>query len=117
MEERARGNPLLANWNTDMGWNAMDAREASMTLQAALRRGREEYPERTALRFQEEIVTYGLLDEITDRVATGLLQAGIQPGDRVALLLPNGLEIVYGYYACFKIGAIAVPVNIRFKGP
>src|SRR5207237_3585048 len=42
------------------------------------------------------------------------LQRGVSPGDRVAFLLPNCLEIVLCYYACFKIGAIAVPLNIRF---
>lgn len=48
-------------------------------------------------------------------LAASLLQRGINPGDRVAFLLPNCLEIVLCYYACFKIGAIAVPLNIRFQ--
>ena len=47
-------------------------------------------------------------------LAASLLRRGIRPGDRVAFLLPNCLEIVLCYYACFKIGAIAVPLNIRF---
>ena len=38
----------------------------------------------------------------------------VLPGDRVAFLLRNGPEIVLCYYACFKIGAIAVPLNVRF---
>src|SRR5438128_2562108 len=46
-----------------------------------------------------------------------VLALGLGAGDRVALHFTNGLEIVLGYYACFKIGAVAVPLNVRLKGP
>src|SRR6185436_7081644 len=52
----------------------------------------------------------------TDRMAGRLLELGIRPGDRVALHLTNRPELVQSYYACFKIGAIAVPLNVRLKG-
>jgi long-chain acyl-CoA synthetase len=50
-----------------------------------------------------------------DRLAAGLLKQGINPGDRVALHLRNGHEIAAAYYACFRVGAIAAPLNLRFK--
>lgn len=58
--------------------------------------------------------TYGQLDEVTDRLAASLLRLGLQPGDRVALQLGNCPELIMAYYACFKLGAISVPINTRF---
>ncbi|MET1028162.1 MAG: AMP-binding protein, partial [Dongiaceae bacterium] len=50
-----------------------------------------------------------------DRLAAGMAARGIRPGDRVALHLRNGPEIAVAYYACFRLGAIAAPLNLRFK--
>jgi len=72
-------------------------------------------PDKIALIFEERTYTYANLCMLTRSLAASLLQRGISPGDRVAFLLPNCLEIVLCYYACFKIGAIAVPLNIRFQ--
>jgi len=62
----------------------------------------------------DKTYTYADLLSRTRNLAASLLERGINPGDRVAFLLPNCPEIVVCYYACFKIGAIAVPLNIRF---
>jgi long-chain acyl-CoA synthetase len=51
------------------------------------------------------------------RLAAGLARIGVQAGDRVALHLRNGPEIAIGYLACFRLGAIAAPLNLRFKTP
>jgi long-chain acyl-CoA synthetase len=72
------------------------------------------FPLKVALIFEEQTYTYADLFRLTQNLAASLLQQGIKPGDRVAFLLRNGLEIVLCYYACFKIGAIVVPLNIRF---
>ena len=48
-----------------------------------------------------------------NRVANGLLDAGVLPGDRVATLLMNSIEFVETYFAIAKIGAVMVPVNWR----
>ena len=88
-----------------------------MSLGDTLRRQRERHPEKRALLFEEQSWTYRQLDAITDRIAASLLEQGVQPGDRVALLFSNRPELVFGYYACFKSGAVALPLNIRFKGP
>ncbi|HUC17960.1 MAG TPA: class I adenylate-forming enzyme family protein [Acetobacteraceae bacterium] len=50
-----------------------------------------------------------------DRLAAGLKAMGVGIGDRVALHLRNGPEIAVAYFACFRIGAIAAPLNLRFK--
>jgi len=72
-------------------------------------------PDNVALIFEHNAYTYAELCRLAQSLAASLLQRGISPGDRVAFLLPNCLEIVLCYYACFKIGAIAVPLNIRFQ--
>ncbi len=72
-------------------------------------------PDKAALIIQQKTYTYRELCKLTQSLASSLLRRGISPGDRVAFLLPNCLEIVLCYYACFKIGAIAVPLNILFQ--
>jgi long-chain acyl-CoA synthetase len=72
------------------------------------------FPLKVALIFEGKTYTYADLSRLTQSFAASLLQQGINPGDRVAFLLPNCLEIVLCYYACFNIGAVAVPLNIRF---
>lgn len=64
-----------------------------------------------------ETLTYGELWERAARVAGGLRAAGLQPGDRAAILLPNGVEWVLAFWGVQLAGIIAVPVNTRFKEP
>jgi long-chain acyl-CoA synthetase len=73
-----------------------------------------EFAQNVALIFEGKTYSYADLLNLTDRLVTGLRRRATDPGDRIAFLLPNCLEIVLCYYACFKIGAIAVPLNIRF---
>ena len=57
------------------------------------------------------------IDDRSTNAARGLLDTGLVPGDRVAIHLANGIDIVAAYYACFKAGLIAVPINTRLKAP
>lgn len=59
--------------------------------------------------------TYGDLGSDVNRIANMLLSQGIGKGDVVSLLLPNSPEYVLAYFACWKIGAIAGPVNSMLK--
>ena len=71
--------------------------------------------QQVALWFGDRSWTYADLDDATDRLAAGLLRAGVRAGDRVALFFPNCPELVLSYFACFKIGAITVPLNYRYR--
>ncbi|MBV9196610.1 MAG: AMP-binding protein [Solirubrobacterales bacterium] len=51
------------------------------------------------------------------RVAGGLRAAGLEPGARAAIRLPNGLDWVIAFWGTQLAGAVAVPVNTRFKEP
>ena len=62
----------------------------------------------------DEVVTYRGYDERTDRVAGGLARLGLGRGDRMAVLLPNGLPIVEAYMGAAKLGAVSVPLNPMF---
>src|SRR5262245_41598794 len=73
------------------------------------------FPRNAALIFEGETHTYADLCSRVQGLATSLLEQGIDPGDRIAFLLRNCQQIVLCYYACFKIGAIAVPLNVRFR--
>ena len=64
-----------------------------------------------------EALSYGELWDRAARVAGGLRAAGLQRGDRAAILLPNGVEWVLAFWGAQLAGVVAVPVNTRFKEP
>lgn len=86
------------------------------SIAAALRQSAALRPDKTALIFGDETWTFSRLDELSDTVAVRLLAAGIHPGERVALHLPNGPELGLAFLGCCKAGFIAVPVSTRLKG-
>ena len=62
-----------------------------------------------------ETLTFGALDERSNRLVHELQSRGVQPGDRVALFLPNGVTFIDAFIACLKLGAIVVPVNVLYR--
>ena len=72
------------------------------------------YPDKAALIFAQNTITYRELDDLVNRLAAALQQLGVHKGDRVALYLPNCPQMVLGYFAVWRIGGIAVPVNIVY---
>lgn len=74
-----------------------------------------ETPDETALRFGEQKISYRELDLVTDRLASSFLGLGVEPGDRIATVLPPRPEYVFTFIAANKIGAITVPLDVRFR--
>ncbi|HID51968.1 MAG TPA: long-chain fatty acid--CoA ligase, partial [Anaerolineae bacterium] len=70
-------------------------------------------PDALALMIGEERWTYGELDGLVNGVYGRLQQTGVQPGDYVAVLLPNNLAYVCLIHALARLGAVLVPLNIR----
>ena len=64
--------------------------------------------------WQDRTFSYGEFDEITETLAMGFLDTGIQKGDSICAFLNNGPEIIQTLLASAKIGAIFVPVNVAF---
>ncbi|MCB1858810.1 MAG: acyl-CoA synthetase [Gammaproteobacteria bacterium] len=58
--------------------------------------------------------SFSRLKELSDRFANALRGLGLQPGDRVAIILPQRIETAVAHLACYKIGAIALPLSILF---
>jgi O-succinylbenzoate-CoA ligase len=61
----------------------------------------------------ERRFTYAELDARCNRTANALAALGVQPGDRVALLMMNGVEFMDTFFAIAKLGAVCVPLNWR----
>src|SRR3972149_5503440 len=74
------------------------------------------FPERPAIRQGEEVWSYARLNETANRVATGLMRIGIQPGQHVALCLPNSAEWIAIYFGVMKTGAVAVTLSSLLTG-
>jgi acyl-CoA synthetase (AMP-forming)/AMP-acid ligase II len=64
-----------------------------------------------------ERLTFGQLWDRAARVAGGLRGAGLERGDRAAIVLPNGLDWVLAFWGAQLAGVVAVPVNTRFTEP
>src|ERR1051326_6051469 len=88
-----------------------------MNLGRMLRESAARSPQKPAVICDGNIVPYQDLDRATDALARWLLAQGLEPGDRVAIHWCNSVEVVNLYFACFKAGLIAVPVNNRLKPP
>src|SRR5215470_11729694 len=63
----------------------------------------------------DHALTFGELLDCSARAAQGLADLGVGPGDRVALWLPNLPAWPVLYFACIRLGAIAVAVNTRYR--
>ncbi|WP_347057725.1 long-chain fatty acid--CoA ligase [Blastococcus sp. HT6-30] len=71
--------------------------------------------DRTALRMDEAELTYGQFRDAALRVAASLQARGVQPGDRVGLVLPNVLAFPVVFYGALLAGAAVVPMNPLLK--
>ena len=80
-------------------------------LIAAARR----HPERPALCLDDTAISYAELDEATARLAGLLLARGLEPGDRVGIMLPNVPEFAIAYYGVLRAGGVVVPMNVLLK--
>ncbi len=62
-------------------------------------------------------LTYGELDDLVGRLAGFLRRSGVRPGDAVGIFMPMVPEILAVFFACLKVGAVAVPVFSAFAAP
>ena len=67
--------------------------------------------------FDGASITYAELDERAATVAGALLTAGVEPGDRVAIMQPNSPGFVATLFGTLRTGAIAVPLNVLLAPP
>ncbi len=72
-------------------------------------------PDRPFLRFGGERLTFSDVEAWSARVAARLAARGVRVGDRVGIMMPNGVEYVVSWLAVVRIGAIVVPINTGYQ--
>jgi long-chain acyl-CoA synthetase len=70
---------------------------------------------RPALRLGDAVFSYAALDDASARMAGLLRGHGVEPGDRVALMLPNVPQFAFAYYGILRVGATVLPMNVLLK--
>ena len=88
-----------------------------MTLGHYLNVAAASQPHKTALIDADGSITYEEFDRTTTVLAHWFLSQGLRPGDRVAIHWPNSIPTAQLYFAAFKAGIVAVPINLRLKSP
>ena len=78
-------------------------------------RAAAQWPGLGALAWAGGAMTYAELDQRVDQAACGLMRQGVARGDKVGMLVSNGPEFVVAIFALWRIGAVAVPLNLRYR--
>jgi acyl-CoA synthetase (AMP-forming)/AMP-acid ligase II len=84
-----------------------------MQIGSLIRRAGRQFGDAPCLVLDDRTISFAEFDSATDRLGNALLATGLQPGDRVGVLLPNSLECIIAYYALAKNGLIRVGMNTR----
>ena len=84
-----------------------------MQIGSIIRRAALHYKDRPCLTEGERTLSFRDFDAATDRLGNALIDRGLQPGDRVGVLLPNSIDCLIAYYAILKAGLVRVQLNPR----
>ncbi|MHA2272539.1 MAG: class I adenylate-forming enzyme family protein [Candidatus Hodarchaeales archaeon] len=72
-------------------------------------------PNFPAMKCEDQVVSSQQFEDITNRLATAFLNLGVQKGDRIVTVLPTRPEYMFILVAANKIGAITVPMDVRYR--
>ena len=86
-----------------------------LNLSSILEQHARRQPERIAVVYRGQRISYAALDGWANQIANGLRASGIRRGDHVALLCPNLPYFPAAYYGILKTGATVVPLNVLLK--
>lgn len=84
-----------------------------MNVGSFMSRAARHYPGHTGVIFEGTHLTWSQVNARTDSFAYALAQLGVTRGDRVGILMNNCHQYIEALFACFKLGAIAIPMNAR----
>jgi long-chain acyl-CoA synthetase len=85
------------------------------SIHDVLLRQAKEGPSRVLLEFGDRKIRYGESVVCASRFASSLRELGIEPGDRVGIMLPNRPEFIFAFYGALMTGATVVPYNVMLK--
>ncbi len=88
---------------------------AAIPLAGLLQRGAQRHPDRDCIVLVDERVTYAELESRARRAGQSMIALGVEPGDRVGILMANCLDFVDLLFGASMIGAVPVLYNARFK--
>jgi acyl-CoA synthetase (AMP-forming)/AMP-acid ligase II len=91
------------------------ATKSALLMGDGLRRSATNIPAKLAARDRFREITYGELNARVNQLANGLLSLGIGKGDDVAVMVGNRIEHLEILFATAKIGALAIPLDIKWK--
>jgi long-chain acyl-CoA synthetase len=91
--------------------------EAGTSLAALVRSAARRRPDAPAVVAGEQRLSWAELDEAVDRAAAGYAGQGLEPGTRVAVQLPNGLDWLTATLGALRAGLTVVPVNTVYTDP
>lgn len=86
-----------------------------MNLAQILSEKAQGFGQKTAIRFMQKEVTFFDLNQRIKKAAGVLMALNVSQGDRVALLLPKGLEFIEIYWAALSLGAVIMPLNPAYR--
>jgi acyl-CoA synthetase (AMP-forming)/AMP-acid ligase II len=73
------------------------------------------FGDRALFRFEGTDTTFAQVEERTNRLANVLTTHGIGKGDRVAVMMPNSVDVPLAWLAIAKVGAVMVPINVQYQ--
>lgn len=94
------------------GWSSAP----NYTVNSVLERASENYADRVFTDFSGDLYTYRQVNELSNAVASGLVNIGVKKGDTVVSVLDSSIDALVLWFAINKIGAISVPTNTAYKG-
>ena len=89
----------------------------NFNLAVILRETAAASPDKHVAIYEGAKMTYRELDTLSDQLAASLRASGIEPGDAVAVQLPNIPHFLIAYFGILKAGAVVVPINVLLKAP
>lgn len=84
-----------------------------MHIVQALECNAERHPLKEALLYQDRQYTYEEFNNTVNQFAHGLIESGVEKGDKVAIMMKNSDYFIISYFALAKVGAVIVPLNFR----
>jgi long-chain acyl-CoA synthetase len=89
----------------------------SLNLGTILQGSASQRPDHTAVKINDFALTYAQLDRAARGVATALRQRGLEPGQKVGIMIPNVPDFTIAYFGILYAGGSVVPLNVLLSAP
>jgi long-chain acyl-CoA synthetase len=109
---QVKNKPWFRLWPKDVPKNL---EYLKVPLHAILEKTAKKHPEKAAIAYLEEEITYAELNSLSNQFAGALRALGVKKGDRVAIFLPNIPQFVIAYYGILKAGAVLTAISPLHK--